>query len=527
MGLLHSAVLAGVLAAVLPGGDAFFWGARTNVFNSEEALTVAPGEYVPNCHGRPCEAVAVPEDPRTQRVIVIMESYCPALYDEELETYCNNPTTSFGDPKKCFSGKLPYQDRRAEGHRGVYKSAYTAMFRRVAPLMPELGWTDFGVTSFNSTRSWTKLKKSNIIICNLYHFRILVQRFPEKRYIVINSNDAGTVTTATGCDLDDPRVLAIWQHTTILPLAENNGPLVESRRHFSWLTDVQESDTNYIFRAPKFTASALSKIDVMIPQIYRWRYPLDCGGRRGFTLLQPAFHLPVEQWVKPFGQRKYDITFIGTITKAGSRQGGGVNDHRKDAIHAIQRLKAKYPNLSVFTQDTTVTYEQFVSIMRDTKVFISPYGLGEFSGKDYEAMLTGCLLVKPWAHKLRAYPNIYGAEYSLDVDLDFSNLESVMMPYFKDAMENGEYAMATERAYAQIALLKKHAETSQFAADLDAAMLPLVSRSVAYDIHQCRKPPSWHFDAVGNPAAPGQRQQMANHFESQFLSIETDPWGYP
>lgn len=135
-----------------------------------------------------------------------------------------------------------------------------------------------------------------------------MQRFPEKRYIVINSNDAGTVTTATGCDLgappfpawisnlaafvllleegsarppdqtppppmgpsliiadhhrraDDPRVLAIWQHTTILPLAENNGPLVESRRHFSWLTDVQESDTNYIFRAPKFTASALSKV---------------------------------------------------------------------------------------------------------------------------------------------------------------------------------------------------------------------------------------------------------------------------
>jgi hypothetical protein len=70
------------------------------------------------------------------------------------------------------------------------------------------------------------------------------------------------------------------------------------------------------------------------------------------------------RWMCCCCDRKYDITFIGTITKAGSREGGGVNDHRKNAIKAIQRLKAKYPNLSVFTQDTTVTYENFVSIMR-------------------------------------------------------------------------------------------------------------------------------------------------------------------
>jgi hypothetical protein len=163
-------------------------------------------------------------------------------------------------------------------------------------------------------------------------------------------------------------------------------------------------------------------------------------------------------------------------------------------------------------------------VCSDTKVFISPYGLGEFSGKDYEAMLTGCLVVKPWAHKLWSYPNIYGSEYSLDVELDFSNLEAVMMPYFKDAMENGDYVKATERAYAQIALLKKHADMRQFAADLDAALLPLVSREVAYDIHQCRKWPSWHYDMYGNPVSHAQRQQLATHFENNFMSIETDPW---
>lgn len=33
------------------------------------------------------------------------------------------------------------------------------------------------------------------------------------------------------------------------------------------------------------------------------------------------------------------------------------------------------------------------SILPDTKIFISPFGLGEFSGKDYEAILAGCVLV--------------------------------------------------------------------------------------------------------------------------------------
>jgi hypothetical protein len=66
-----------LLALLLPTVDAFFWSSRKNVFNSEAALTVAPGSFVPSCYGRPCEAVTVPEDPRTQRVIVLLERCAP------------------------------------------------------------------------------------------------------------------------------------------------------------------------------------------------------------------------------------------------------------------------------------------------------------------------------------------------------------------------------------------------------------------------------------------------------------------
>lgn len=56
---------------------------------------------------------------------------------------------------------------------------------------------------------------------------------------------------------------------------------------------------------------------------------------------------------------------------------------------------------------------------------MSPFGLGEFSGKDYEAVLSGSLLVKPYADKLIAYPNIYDRMLALNVGINFAGLEEV------------------------------------------------------------------------------------------------------
>ena len=73
-------------------------------------------------------------------------SSCPSIYDEDLEAYCTNPTTAFGDPKKCFGGRLPYQDKRAIGSRGIYKAAcvHRSLASRTPPLaslpVPRYEW---------------------------------------------------------------------------------------------------------------------------------------------------------------------------------------------------------------------------------------------------------------------------------------------------------------------------------------------------------------------------------------------------
>ena len=43
----------------------------------------------------------------------------------------------------------------------------------------------------------------------------------------------------------------------------------------------------------------------------------------------PAFKNHKWEWMKkPFHERKYDIAFLGTITDSGSRDYGGINEHR-------------------------------------------------------------------------------------------------------------------------------------------------------------------------------------------------------
>ncbi len=132
--------------------------------------------------------------------------------------------------------------------------------------------------------------------------------------------------------------------------------------------------------------------------------------------------------------------------------------------------------------------------------------------------------MKPWAHKLKAYPNIYSDNYTLNVALDFSDLEEVIVPYFKDAQESGAYRMAYRRVQLQLELLKRYSGMEQFAKDIDAALVPLASRPVAYDINQCRKSLTWAYNPNGRAISQEHRAATAQKFEDAYLSVETDPW---
>lgn len=70
---------------------------------------------------------------------------------------------------------------------------------------------------------------------------------------------------------------------------------------------------------------------------------------------------------------------------------------------------------------------QYFNELRDSKVVVSPFGLGEITLKDFEVFITGGLLLKPDFSHLQTWPNWYQPnETMLTYCWDLSDLEAVI-----------------------------------------------------------------------------------------------------
>eukprot|EP00951_Prasinocladus_malaysianus_P022410 scaffold187690_cov30-Prasinocladus_malaysianus.AAC.1 len=215
---------------------------------------------------------------------------------------------------------------------------------------------------------------------------------PNARYILIANNDAAWAMTG-GAAMEDPNILALLMHTSFADKSEQNkmeAGISNGSQQFS--AAVQTRD---------FSPESLEKIRTLVPQVFRWRYPLDCGGGQGrFAAFGvDGFNSPSDHsFATPLNKRPIDIAFVGQVRGTG-RDELGITAHRRLAVAAIRRIGKRH-GLNVITVARVVPYKVYFQIVRTSKLFVSPFGIGEFSGKDYEALLAGSLLVKPLASRL-------------------------------------------------------------------------------------------------------------------------------
>jgi len=115
-------------------------------------------------------------------------------------------------------------------------------------------------------------------------------------------------------------------------------------------------------------------------------------------------------WDRP---RRFDAHFRGTMSYSGSE----VETHRKLCQHSL----AAYGGPRIV--GASIRYEHYLAEMLDSRVVVSPWGCGEPCHRDYEAMLLGAVLVKPFTNHVDCWPDIYrpGNTY-LSCMLDFSDL---------------------------------------------------------------------------------------------------------
>lgn len=154
--------------------------------------------------------------------------------------------------------------------------------------------------------------------------------------------------------------------------------------------------------------------------------------------------------------RPIDIGFAGTIDYGGitrdywddsydAAQAASLTGydtliikHRREAVRQLIRLK----NLRIVVgTNGAVGPGLYWPMMLQTSIAISPWGLGEYSYRDYEAILAGSVLVKPASDHIETFaPDIYQShKYYVPCAPDFSDLADVV----RSIMSNRQRAMET------------------------------------------------------------------------------------
>lgn len=97
--------------------------------------------------------------------------------------------------------------------------------------------------------------------------------------------------------------------------------------------------------------------------------------------------------------------------------------------------------------------------LRESKVLLSPFGLGEICHRDFEGFLSGCLLIKPRMDHLDTWPPLFEAnETMLAVEWDMSDLEKTVDYALNNYQETKEIAKEGQRRYSEYVLEKSSGE---------------------------------------------------------------------
>ena len=100
-------------------------------------------------------------------------------------------------------------------------------------------------------------------------------------------------------------------------------------------------------------------------------------------------------WI-PLDQRQYDIIFMGNADAWNGHEGPvWLKHHRHLAINTMNKLSETHPRLKVLSSGKKLSYNSWIETLCNSKILVSPWGYGEWSGKDEESAWCGTLLIKP------------------------------------------------------------------------------------------------------------------------------------
>jgi hypothetical protein len=95
--------------------------------------------------------------------------------------------------------------------------------------------------------------------------------------------------------------------------------------------------------------------------------------------------------------------------------------------------------------------------MLNSKICLSPWGMGEWNYRDFQALYAGCILIKPNSDHVEMYPiDIFRDLFYVRCQPDFNDLEekyhSIMNNWhnYKEIRENNRYSLVNSWNYKKL-----------------------------------------------------------------------------
>lgn len=121
---------------------------------------------------------------------------------------------------------------------------------------------------------------------------------------------------------------------------------------------------------------------------------------------------------------------LDIVSRAPVNQASWIYPIRAAAASAMGRLPATW---KISAPTVRVPQAEYLREMLSSRICVSPFGYGEICWRDFEAILCGCLLVKPDMGHIKTKPDVFepGVTY-VPTKWDFSDLKAVCAPYLQD-----------------------------------------------------------------------------------------------
>ena len=153
--------------------------------------------------------------------------------------------------------------------------------------------------------------------------------------------------------------------------------------------------------------------------------------------------------------------------------------HRNNFVGEVSKIVSRY-NLTtsglcgkrrMFPTLKLEIDREYHSLMRKSKICLSPFGDGEMCWRDFEAVVHGAILIKPDVSFINTWPDIYRPmETYVPVKLDLSDLEEVICTVINNY---SKYKYITINAYES---LKKSFSNEVFASRFDRIVKSILEK---------------------------------------------------